>query len=206
MTDNTGGWGTLERWRSVALLGPGVGFLLITVNAGFIMVANTGMDLPPLVHLGLMLVAYVGLLGLSRRIVEHAPRLGRVCQALPLIFGLEIVLAFGVGLLPATPPRALFALTVALGVVGGILTMTAFGVASLWTRAYPRPVGGFLLLTALGFCFVIVKSVLFGDLGGPEWVTVVNNGLVGLSLTAVGYVLRTEGKPADGTESAEAVG
>ena len=64
MTDNTGMWNSLERWRSLAFLAPGVGFLLVTINAVLILVANTGMNLSPLVHLGLVLVAYVGLLGL----------------------------------------------------------------------------------------------------------------------------------------------
>jgi hypothetical protein len=34
MTDNTDVLGTLERWRSVAFLVPGVAFVLITINAG----------------------------------------------------------------------------------------------------------------------------------------------------------------------------
>lgn len=202
MTD--GVWAALERWRSVALLVPGVAFLLITLNAVATMVANTGLNLPPLVHLGLVLVAYAGLLGLSPRLVERAPRLGRVCQALPVIFGVEIVLAFVVGIDLSATSRALFAVTVALGVVGAILTLTVFGLTTLWTRAYHRAVGGFMLLTALGFAIVMAKAILFGDVGGPEWVTILDNGLVGISLTAIGYLLRTEGGPtarAGGTET-----
>jgi hypothetical protein len=49
--------------------------------------------------------------------------------------------------------------------------MTVFGATTLWTGAYSRRVGGFLLLAALGLLFVIVKALLFGDVGGPEWVS-----------------------------------
>ena len=205
MTDNTGMWNSLERWRSLAFLAPGVGFLLVTINAVLILVANTGMNLSPLVHLGLVLVAYVGLLGLSPRLVERAPRLGRVCQVFVLIVGVEIVLTFAVGLLPSLMSRPLFAVTVAMGVRGSALTMTVFGATTFWTRAYSRRVGGFLLLAALGLYFVIVKALLFGDVGGPEWVPIVNNGLIGLSLIAVGVLIRTEADPTEQTESTETV-
>jgi FtsH-binding integral membrane protein len=203
MTDNTGMWNSLERWRSLAFLAPGVGFLLVTINAVLILVANTGMNLSPLVHLGLVLVAYVGLLGLSPRLVERAPRLGRVCQVFVLIVGVEIVLTFAVGLLPSLMSRPLFAVTVAMGVLGSALTMTVFGATTLWTRAYSRRVGGFLLLAAVGLSIVIVKALLFGDVGGPQWVPVVDNGIVGLSLIAVGGLLRTESEPTEQTEAVE---
>ena len=203
MTDNTGMWNSLERWRSLAFLAPGVGFLLVTINAVLILVANTGMNLSPLVHLGLVLVAYVGLLGLSPRLVERAPRLGRVCQVFVLVVGVEIVLTFAVGLLPSLMSRPLFAVAVAMGVLGSALTMTVFGATTLWTRAYSRRVGGFLLLAAVGLSIVIVKALLFGDVGGPQWVPVVDNGIVGLSLIAVGGLLRTESEPTEQTEAVE---
>ena len=203
MTDNTGMWNSLEQWRSLAFLAPGVGFLLVTINAMLILVVNTGMNLSPLVHLGLVLVAYVGLLGLSPRLVERAPRLGRVCQVFVLIVGVEILLTFGVGLIPSLMSRSLFAVTVAMGVLGSALTMTVFGATTLWTRAYSRRVGGFLLLAALGLYIVIVKALLFGDVGGPQWVPVVDNGIVGLSLIAVGGLLRTESEPTEQTEAVE---
>ena len=203
MTDNTGMWNSLEQWRSLAFLAPGVGFLLVTINAVLILVANTGMNLSPLVHLGLVLVAYVGLLGLSPRLVERAPRLGRVCQVFVLIVGVEIVLTFAVGLLPSLMSRPLFAVTVAMGVLGSALTMTVFGATTLWTRAYSRRVGGFLLLAAVGLSIVIVKALLFGDVGGPQWVPVVDNGIVGLSLIAVGGLLRTESEPTEQTQAVE---
>ena len=203
MTDNTGMWNSLEQWRSLAFLAPGVGFLLVTINAVLILVANTGMNLSPLVHLGLVLVAYVGLLGLSPRLVERAPRLGRVCQVFVLIVGVEIVLTFAVGLLPSLMSRPLFAVTVAMGVLGSALTMTVFGATTLWTRAYSRRVGGFLLLAALGLSIVIIKALLFGDVGGPQWVPVVDNGIVGLSLIAIGGLLRTESEPTEQTQAVE---
>ena len=203
MTDNTGMWNSLERWRSLAFLAPGVGFLLVTINAVLILVANTGMNLSPLVHLGLVLVAYVGLLGLSPRLVERAPQLGRVCQVFVLIVGVEIVLTFGVSLIPSLMSRSFFAVTVAMGVLGSALTMTVFGATTLWTRAYSRRVGGFLLLAAVALSIIIVKELLFGTQGGPQWVTIVNNGIMGFSLIAVGGLLRTESEPTEQIEAVE---
>ena len=161
------------------------------------------MNLSPLVHLGLVLVAHVGLLGLSPRLVERAPRLGRVCQVFVLIVGVEIVLTFAVGLLPSLMSRPLFAVTVAMGVLGSALTMTVFGATTLWTRAYSRRVGGFLLLAAVGLSIVIVKALLFGDVGGPQWVPVIDNGIMGFSLIAVGGLLRTESEPTEQTQAVE---
>lgn len=203
MPDRTGVWGLLERWRSLVLLAPGVAFLVIAINAGFRMLANTGVNLSPLVHLGLMLLVYAGLLGLSPRLVERTPRLGRVCQVLALVFGVEIVLTFAVGILPGSIPRPILAFTVATAMIGAALTVTVFGAASLWSQAYSRAVGGFLLLAAFGLYVGIGKVILFGDVGGPEWVPIVNNGTFGLSLTAVGLLLRTEAGPTEQTEATE---
>jgi plastocyanin len=47
MTDSTGVWGALERWRSLALLVPGVAFLAIAISDAFIAMANTGLNLTP---------------------------------------------------------------------------------------------------------------------------------------------------------------
>lgn len=205
MTDRTGVWGSLERWRWVAFLATGVAFLLITINDGLVWLANTGLNLSPLVPLGLLLLVYAGLLGLSPRLVDRAPRVGRVCQVLVVVFVLEIVLAFGVFIDPSSVPRIVLALSVATAIVGAALTITVFGATSLWTGAYSRAVGGSLLLAAFGLYLLVGKVVLFGDIGGPEWLSVVNNGLFGLSLTAVGALLRTEVGPTEPTESTETV-
>lgn len=205
MTDRAGVWGALERWRSVAFLATGVAFLLIAINAGLVWLANTGLNLSPLVPLGLLLLVYVGLLGLSPRLVGHAPRSGRICQVLVVVFVLEIVLAFGVFIDPSSVPRILLALSVATAIIGAALTITVFGAISLRTGAYPRAVGGSLLLAAVGLYLLVGKVVLFGDIGGPEWLSVVHNGLFGLALTAVGALLRTEAGPTEQGESTETV-
>lgn len=202
----TGGvWGSLERWRSVAFLAAGVAFLAIAINAGVRMVANTGVNLSPLVHLGVMVLVYAGLLGVTPRLVKRAPRLGRVCQVLVLVFGLETVLTFGAGVLPVSMPRPVFALTVATGIIGAALTVTVFGATSLRSRAYSRAVGGFLVLAAVGLYVTIGKVLLFGDIGGPEWVPVVSNGTFGLSLAAVGLLLRSEAGSTEQADSTETV-
>lgn len=195
----------LERWRSVALLVPGVAYVLIAINAGVVMVANTGMDLEPVVHLGLLLFVYAGLLGLTPRLVERAPRLGRVCQVLPLVFGLVIVLGFAVWILPISNLRFVLALIVLTSMIGAALTPTVLGATSLRTQAYSRAVSGLLLLAAVALYLGIVDAILFGDIGGPEWVSVVVNGTFGLSLAAVGILLRTEAEPTEQAEPTETV-
>ncbi len=75
-----------------------------------------------------------------------------------------------------------------------------FGAITLRSRAYSPAVGGFLVLGAFGLYVIIGKVLLFGDIGGPEWVPVVSNGTFGLSLAAVGMLLRTE---AGSTEQAD---
>lgn len=205
MTDRAGVWGSLERWRSVSFLVAGILFSAIVINDGLTALANTGMNLSPLVHLGLMLVVYAGLLGLSPRLVERAPRLGRVGQGLVVILGLEVGLTFIVGLNLGSVPRFVFALTVATAIIGSAIAVTVFGVTSLWSQAYPRAVGGFLLLAAVGLFLLVAKVILFGDIGGPEWMAVVYNGLFAISLIAVGLLLRTKQGPTEQTESTETV-
>jgi hypothetical protein len=195
--------GSLERWRSVAFLLAGIAFFAIAINDAFRTVANTGMNLSPLVHLGLLLFVYAGVLGMSPQLVERAPRLGRVGQVLVLVFGLEIVLTFGVGILPESIPRSIFALTVAMAIIGAALTITVFGATSLWSQAYSRAVGGFLLLAAFGLYLLIAKVILFGDIGGPEWMAVVYNGLFAISMIAVGLLLRTDRGLTEQAESTE---
>lgn len=131
--------------------------------------------------------------------------MGRVCQGLVAVFVFEIVLAFGVFIDPSSVPRFVLALSVAAAIIGGALTITVFGATSLWTGAYPRAVGGSLLLAAVGLFLLIGKVVLFGDIGGPEWLSVVHNGLFGGSMTAIGALLRTEAEPTERTESTETV-
>lgn len=205
MTDRNGGWESLERWRWVAFLATGVAFILITINAGLVWLANTGLNLSPLVPLGLLLVVYAGLLGLIPRLIDRAPRLGRVCQVLVVGFVLEIGLAFGVFIDPSSVPRFVLALSVATAIVGAAITLTVFGATSLWTRAYSRAVSGSLLLAAFGLYLLVGKVVLFGDIGGPEWLSVVHNGVFGLSLTAVGTLLRIEVGPTDRSDSTKSV-
>jgi hypothetical protein len=124
------------------------------------------------------------------------------------VFGVEILLtlaAFAAGLLPGAIPRSVFALLVLTSMIGAALTPTVFGAASLRSDAYSRAVGGFLLLAAVALYVGIVESILFGGIGGPEWVSIVVNGTFGLSLAAVGGSLRTEAGPTEQAESPETV-
>lgn len=202
MTDTTGVWGSIQRWRSVAFLAAGVGFLLIAINFGVRGVANTGMAVSPTVPIAFMALVYVGLLGLSPRLVERAPRLGRGSQALVLIFGLDILLNLGVGLDPRAFPQPILEMLVVTVMLGSALTVTVFGAVSLWTGAYSRAVGGFLLLAAVGLYGGIAANILFGTIS-PAWVSAAYNGLFGISLVAVGYALRTESTPTEHRESTE---
>lgn len=204
MTDRAGIWESLERWRSVAFLLAGVSFLGIAVNFGIREVANAGLDVSPIVPITLMLVVYGGLLGLSPRLVERAPRLGRACQALVLLFGLDILLALTGGIAPGVISRQVLPLLVVTVMIGSALTVTVFGAVCLRTGAYSRFVGGFLLLAALGLFGGIAANILFGTFS-PEWVSAVYNGLFGVGLVAVGYVLRTTDRRTDHPGTTETV-
>lgn len=205
MTDSTGMWEVLERWRSSAFLAAGVLFLVIGVNLGFRVAVNRGMEVNPIVPMVVMLPVFVGLLGLSPRLLDRAPRLTRVGQILILILGAEVGLLLVVVTVPSVSiQRALHALISATAILGSMLAVTLFGAASLWTRAYSRPVGGFLLLAALGLLFGIAGVILYGD-PGPEWLDIIVNGIFGIALVAVGYVLRTEETQTERAESTERV-
>jgi hypothetical protein len=204
MTNENGIWGWLERWRSVAFLVPGSCFLLIGVNYGTRVTANTGMDVPPWIVQLLMLLVFAGLLGLSPRLYGLAPKLTRLGQVLALFIGAEIVIPIGVALAtPISLPQSLYAVIIVIFMIGSALTVTIFGIACLRTGAYSRPVGGFLLLAVAGVSTAIVSRVLFGD-PGPEVINIVVNGIFGTSMIGVGYVLRSEDgptKPAEATET-----
>lgn len=202
MTARSGVWESLERWRPVLFLVAGVGFLGIGFNFAVRAVANTGIAVSPAVPIGFMAFVYLGLLGLSRRLVERAPRLGRVSQALVLIFGLDILFNLGVSVDPGAFSRPLLELLVVTVMLGSALTVTVFGAVSLWTGGFSRTVAGFLLLAAVGLYGGIAANLLFGTFS-PAWVSAAYNGLFGVSLVAVGYVLRTENGPVDQAGSAE---
>lgn len=205
MTDRTGVWGALERWRSSAFLIGGVLFLAIAVNFGFRVLANRGMEVDPIVPMVSMLPVLVGLLGLSPRLQDRAPWTTRAGQALILIFVAETGLLFGGLAVPSVSiPRAVHALFSATAILGAMMTVTLFAAASLRTRAYSRPVGGFLLLGAFGLFIGAVGAILFGD-PGPEWLSVVVNGTFGSALVAVGYVLRDEGRTTEQSGSTDTV-
>jgi hypothetical protein len=89
--------------------------------------------------------------------------------------------------------------------VGAALTPTVFGAAVLQSRTYSRAVGGLLLLAAVALYAGIAETILFGSFGGLEWVSVVVNGTFGLSLAAIGGLLRTEAGPAEQADSTETV-
>jgi len=205
MTDRNGVWDVLERWRSSAFLIGGVLFLAITVNLGFRVVTNVGMNVDPIVPMAFMLPVFVGLLGLSPRLLERTPRVTRVGQILILILVAEVGLLFSVLVVPsASIQRATHATISATAILGAMLTVTLFGVASLWTRAYSRLVGGFLLLAAFGLFIGVIGVVLYGD-PGPEWLDILLNGTFGSSLIVVGYALRSEDVPTGQARSAEIV-
>jgi hypothetical protein len=205
MTNENVLWGWLERWRSLAFLVAGSCFLLIGVNYGTRVTANTGMDVPPWIVQLLMLLVFAGLLGLSPRLYSRAPKLTRLGQVLALVIGAEIVLPIGIALAtPISVQQSIYAVIIVVFMIGSALTVTIFGIACLWTGAYSRPVGGFLLLAVVGVSTAIVSRILFGD-PGPEVIGIVVNGIFGTSMIGVGYVLRTEESPTEPAEPTETV-
>lgn len=191
-------WAMLERWRSMAFVAAGGLFALPAVAIGVNAVAGTGIPVSPAAIFLFMLVAFVGLLGLYPRLADRDATVARGGVGLLAVTTAIILATLCMFLLPIGLPggRATALALVVTVAVGSTLTVTSFGVASLRTGAYSRPVGEFLLTMAGGMAFMIAAMVVHGH-STPAWVGVAVNGLVATSLAAVGLVLRTADIPTD---------
>lgn len=168
-------------------------FALPPVASGLAVMTGKEIAMSPAVIFMFMLVVFVGLLGLYPRLADRNARLAKV--GVGLLAGTTAIIIPAVGIfIPSTglPVEEATALAIVIAVaVGSTLTVTTFGIATIWTGAYLRPIGGYLLLLAASMAIMIVVMVVYGH-STPSWVSPVVNGLVAMSLGAIGCVLRTE--------------
>lgn len=191
-------WGLLERWSPRIFLAAGGLFALLPVATGLSAVTGTEIDVSPVAIFTFVLAVLAGLLGLYPRLAERDATLAKGGVGLLAVTAAMTIPAIVVFVpwtgLPVERATALaIVVTVAVGIT---LTVTTFGIASLRTGAQSRPVGGFLLVMAAAVSFMVVAMLVSGH-STPEWVASVVNGVVATSLGAIGYVLRTEGIPAE---------
>jgi hypothetical protein len=199
-------WATLEQWCSLAFLVASGLFTFPVVAFGFEAVTGTVIDVSPTVVFLFVLVIFVGLLGLYPRLAEHDATLAKGGVALLAATATIILSALAASVLSigATIEKSAFAAIVMAVLVGSALTVTTFGTASLRSRAHPRRVGCFLLVTGAGMAVVLVGMLMFGD-PAPAWVGAVANGFVATSLGATGYTLLGESIPTGAVEATDDV-
>lgn len=195
-------WATLERWSPIAFLAAGGLFVLPTAVFGFGAATGTGNVVSPAVIFVLMLVVFVGLLGLYPRLAQADSTLALGGVGLLSVTAAVIIATLAAVALPIGPtlgkPHILAIVTTV--VIGSTLTLATFGVASLRTGVHSRLVGSSLLVMAAGDLSTFVAMQVYGD-PTPAWVGFVVGGLFVLSLESIGYVLRTETTPAERSES-----
>ncbi|PSQ19917.1 hypothetical protein BRD00_00305 [Halobacteriales archaeon QS_8_69_26] len=206
MTHGSTLWTTLEQWSPLTFLVAAGLFTLPVLAFGFEAVAGIAIDVSPAVVFLFVLVIFVGLLGLYPRLAAHDATLAKGGAALLAATAAIIVLALAASVLSVGPTfgKSTIAAIVMAVLAGSGLTVTTFGTASLRSRAHPRPVGGFLLVTGAGMAVVMVGMLVFGD-PAPAWVGAVANGLIAISLGATGYTLRGEDIPTSLTEATDDV-
>lgn len=154
----------------------------------------------------LLLVVFVGLLGLYPRLVGAGSTLAQAGVGLLSVTTATIVSTLGIVALPVglTLGKPHIQAIVAAVVVGSTLTLATFGVASLRTGTHSRLVGRALLMLAVGDFSIFVAMQVYGD-PTPAWVGFIVGALFVVSLGSIGYVLRAEISRDESSESASEV-
>jgi len=191
-------WGRLEQWSPIVFLVtgglfafPGFAYVLNTVTGTEISVS------PPIIFT-LMLVVFLGLLGLYPRLAERDSTLALGGVGLLAVTAGVSISTIGLTVLPTglTLGKQSIVASIVAVTAGGMLTFGMFGVASLRTGAYPRPVGRSLLVLAAGEACIIVNTLLYSN-PQPTWVEFGVSVLFVTSLGSIGYLLRAETTPAE---------
>jgi len=195
-------WAALERWSPITFLAAGGLFVLPTAIFGFGAATGTGNVVSPALIFVLMLVVFVGLLGLYPRLAAANSTLVLGGVGLLAVTAAVIISTLAVVALPTGPtfgkPHLLAIVTTV--VVGSSLTLATFGTACLRAGVHSRLVGRSLLVMAAGDLSIFVAMLVYGD-PTPAWVGFVVGLVFVMSLASIGYVLRTETPPAARSES-----
>ena len=195
-------WATLERWCPIAFLAAGGLFVLPTAIFGFGAATGAGNIVSPVVIFVLLLVVFLGVLGLYPRLAQAGSTLALGGVGLLSVTAAIIIATIGAAALPIGPTfeKTHILALVTTVVVGSTLTLATFGVASLRTGVHSRLVGRSLLVMATGDLSIFVAMLVYGD-PTPAWVGFVVGALFVTSLESMGYVLRTETIRAERSDS-----
>lgn len=192
----------LERWSPIAFLVAGGLFALPTAIFGFGALTGAGNIVSPVVIFVLLLVVFIGLLGLYPCLAQEDSTLALGGVGLLSVTAVFIIATLVAVALPIGPtfgkPHVLAIVTTV--VVGSTLTLATFGGASLRTGVHPRLVGGPLLVMATGDFGIFVAMLVYGD-PTPAWVGFIVGMLFVVASGSIGFVLRTEAASAASSES-----
>lgn len=188
-------WETLARWSAAAFVTAGL-FRLVNMvlsNLGTVVDASSpewALDLT--LHVA-FLAALAGLLALSPRLADRAPRPTRAGVAVVLLAAAsQIVTGVAEYVIGAEQPPDPFGILAVVALVLAPLGFLLFGAVSLRTRVPSRAVGLLLLLVVVSYL------VLFGAVALQNEVLFrVTGVLFALATLGVGYCLRAETAPPD---------
>lgn len=193
----------LGRWSQVIFLIAG-GLLSVTaaieaLGAFTTVAAEEGplLFVESLAGFGGVVLAFVGLVGLSIRLADGSPRLAKLGAgliALPALFVLSLLLCGTVVSVLGLPSPtevlpALEVVTGALFLMAAVGT-TTLGVASLHTGAIPRTVGGSLFVFAAAWILMVAAMLGYGHV--TDLANLVATGLMAAATVALGDGLRAE--------------
>lgn len=186
-------WGMLEQWNPMVFFTAGGLFALLSGTTGLHAVGGTAIALSPVVIFIGVFIVFVGLLGLYPGVADRAASLATV--AIGLLGGTVAMLLPAFVVFTSSTEQFVdeaTALAILIAVaVGATLTVTTFGIAIHRAGTDMRPIGSFLLLMAASMSSMIFAMVVYGH-STPAWISPVVNGVVAISLGAIGFVLRTE--------------
>ena len=205
-------WEDLEQWSPSAFIGAGVLLLGYATLQGINSFTSLTLQSAVLVlYGGIALLAPVfALLGLYRRLRDHAPRMALAGVATAILSGLltfvalmwAVVATLQMDGLPAIPADAPAWTSVAT--LSGFLLLAVsfllFGVASLRTPVVSRTVALLLLVPTAAWVGLVVGNAILNPEG--HYLAVLVYTPISLALLAVGYHLRTKGVPTDRAELA----
>lgn len=190
----------LARWSAAAFVTAGL-FRIVNMvlsNLGtFVDATSPEWALDLTLHVA-FLAALAGVLALSPRMADRAPRLTRAGVVVVLVAAAtQIVTGVAEYVIGAEQPPEPFGVLVALSLVLAPLGFLLFGAVSLRTRVPSRPVGALLLVVFVSYL------VLFGGVALENEVLFrVTGVLFALATLGVGYCLRAASAPSDRAEAA----
>ncbi len=201
-------WKWLDEWNATIFLVAGGLSLLGTILAVAGALLSMSMQGPAsvIVFTGTVL-SFVALLGFYPRLADRAPRLAQVgilFIMFPFLFVFVLLVWHSPELVGVEVPSLLNYLPASRLVYGATFVLSGvgiaiFGVISLRADTFVPAIGGFLLVLAASWLFLIGTASVYG-FPIPNWVANVQGVIMGAALFGIGYLLRTKTATIDRAE------